>query len=87
MSRLRCQHRADSGSQARLQFARRDHKGSFETYQTILKFHPHMIPDPRIGLGLSAWMLGDKERARAAWERAAKRVRDNSREFSSCIQG
>lgn len=33
-----------------------------------------MKPDPRIGLGLCMWVLGDKDRARIAWKRSLKRV-------------
>ena len=60
--------------QARLQFARRAHEAAFQTYQKLLSLNPDMAPDPRIGLGLCAWVLGDRERARAAWERSLQRV-------------
>ena len=33
-----------------------------------------MLPDPRIGIGLCAWVLGDHARARQAWQIALKRV-------------
>ena len=33
-----------------------------------------MSPDPRIGLGLCAWILGDREKAYASWRRAVHRV-------------
>ena len=61
-------------AQARLQFARRAHEAALQTYQRILTHHPHMSPDPRIGLGLCAWVLGHRERALAAWNRALHRV-------------
>ena len=61
-------------AQARLQFARRAHEAAFQTYQKLLSLNPDMQPDPRIGLGLCAWVLGDRERARAAWERSLQRV-------------
>ncbi|WVN89020.1 uncharacterized protein L203_104236 [Cryptococcus depauperatus CBS 7841] len=60
-------------AQARLQFARRSHEQSIQTYQKLLSLSPDMSPDPRIGLGLCAWQLGDKIRARAAWNRALER--------------
>ncbi|ORY32073.1 putative Pol II transcription elongation factor [Naematelia encephala] len=60
-------------AQARLQFARRAHEAAFATYQKLLSLNHEMSPDPRIGLGLCAWVLGDKEKARAAWERALQR--------------
>jgi hypothetical protein len=51
------------------------HDKALEIYQRLLAVAPEMSPDPRIGLGLSLWMLGDKGRARLAWNRALKRVR------------
>ncbi|BEI92846.1 uncharacterized protein CcaverHIS019_0504740 [Cutaneotrichosporon cavernicola] len=58
---------------ARLQFARREHDAALVTYQKILSLSPDVQPDPRIGIGLCAYVLGDKERAHAAWERAQRR--------------
>ncbi|TYJ55344.1 hypothetical protein B9479_003959 [Cryptococcus floricola] len=58
---------------ARLQFARRLHEQALATYQQLLRLAPEMTPDPRIGLGLCFWQLGDKEKARTAWERALER--------------
>ncbi|WVR04975.1 hypothetical protein IAU60_001987 [Kwoniella sp. DSM 27419] len=60
-------------AQARLQFARRAHEAALETYQKLLSLDPEMSPDPRIGLGLCLWQLGDKDKARLAWERASQR--------------
>lgn len=62
-------------AQARLQFARRQHDTALLTYQTMLQLSPDMQPDPRIGLGICAYQLGDKIRARAAWDRAIQLVR------------
>ena len=56
--------------QARLQFARRQHDQALHTYQTLLNIQPDMKPDPRIGLGLCAWVMGDRERAVLSWERS-----------------
>lgn len=61
-------------AQARLQFARRAHSAAFETYQRLLGLKPDLLPDPRIGLGICAWVSGDKARAKLAWEKALKRV-------------
>ncbi|KAK8870014.1 hypothetical protein IAR55_000584 [Kwoniella newhampshirensis] len=60
-------------AQARLQFARRSHEQALQTYQQLLSLSPDMHPDPRIGLGLCLWQLGDRAKARAAWERALSR--------------
>lgn len=64
-------------AQARLQFARRQHDQALVTYQKMLQLSPNMKPDPRIGLGLCAWVLGDRKRARAAWERAIHQDADS----------
>ena len=47
----------------------------------MLGLAPDMSPDPRIGLGLCAWVLGDKQTAEVAWNRASQRV---SHRASSC---
>jgi RNA polymerase-associated protein CTR9 len=60
--------------EARLLFARRAHESALATYQKLLSLNPDMSPDPRIGLGLCFWVLGDHERGRVAWERALARV-------------
>ncbi|RSH95616.1 hypothetical protein EHS25_000708 [Saitozyma podzolica] len=60
-------------AQARLQFARRLHEAALATYQKLLSLSPDMNPDPRIGLGLCFWVLGDRVKARAAWERSLVR--------------
>ncbi|WWC69705.1 uncharacterized protein I206_103648 [Kwoniella pini CBS 10737] len=64
-------------AQARLQFARRAHEAALLTYQKLLSLNPEMSPDPRIGLGLCLWQLGDKAKARLAWERALSREPDS----------
>jgi RNA polymerase-associated protein CTR9 len=60
--------------QARLQFARRLYDDALHTYQTLLNVQPDMKPDPRIGLGLCAWVMGDRGRAVLSWERALELV-------------
>lgn len=57
-------------AQARLQFARRQPEAALLTYQRILSLKPDAQPDPRIGIGLCAWVLGDRVRAMMAWDRA-----------------
>jgi len=63
---------------ARLQFARRSHEAALQTYQKMLGLSPDMSPDPRIGLGLCAWVIGDRDTARRAWERSLQRVSHRS---------
>lgn len=59
----------DALAQARILFARRSFRPALKAYQTVLKTAPNFLPDPRIGIGLCFWMLGERDRARAAWER------------------
>ena len=61
-------------AQARLQFARRAHEQALQTYQKMLSINPEMNPDPRVGIGLCLWALGDRTKAKAAWDRALQRV-------------
>ena len=65
---------AEADDQARLQFARRQHDQALHTYQTLLNVQPDMKPDPRIGLGLCAWVMGDRTRAILSWERSLELV-------------
>jgi hypothetical protein len=59
---------------ARLQFIRRAPDQALATYRKLLTLAPDMKPDPRVGLGLCAWLLGDKALAVKAWDRALERV-------------
>ncbi|GAA5870591.1 hypothetical protein JCM8547_002055 [Rhodosporidiobolus lusitaniae] len=56
---------------ARIQFSSRSFRPALKTYQQVLRLKPDFLPDPRIGIGLCFWMLGDREKARKAWERSA----------------
>ncbi|GAA5992765.1 hypothetical protein JCM10908_006923 [Rhodotorula pacifica] len=55
---------------ARCQFSQRAFRPALKTYQRVLQLSPQFLPDPRIGIGLCFWMLGDREKARRAWERS-----------------
>ncbi|GAA5934231.1 hypothetical protein JCM10213_003737 [Rhodosporidiobolus nylandii] len=55
---------------ARIQFSQRSFRPALKTYQQVLKLSPSFLPDPRIGIGLCFWMLGDRDKARRAWERS-----------------
>ncbi|GAA6050033.1 hypothetical protein JCM3770_001925 [Rhodotorula araucariae] len=55
---------------ARIQFSQRAFRPALKTYQEVLRLRPGFLPDPRIGIGLCFWMLGDREKARKAWERS-----------------
>lgn len=52
----------------------RQHDAALLTYQKLLQLDPEMSPDPRIGIGLCAWVIGDQVRAREAWNRSLERV-------------
>ncbi|BGP07002.1 protein required for normal CLN1 and CLN2 G1 cyclin expression [Rhodotorula toruloides] len=62
---------------ARIQFSQRAFRPALKTYQEVLRLAPNFLPDPRIGIGLCFWMLGDREKARKAWERSMQ-VNPNS---------
>ncbi|GAA5864342.1 hypothetical protein JCM1840_006751 [Sporobolomyces johnsonii] len=55
---------------ARILFSRLSFRPALKTYQQVLQLDPAFLPDPRIGIGLCFWMLGDREKARRAWERS-----------------
>lgn len=65
-----CRH----NEQARIQFSQRAFRPALKTYQEVLRLAPNFLPDPRIGIGLCFWMLGDREKARKAWERSMQVV-------------
>ena len=61
--------------QARICYAKRAYGEALQLYQRILRLSPYSRPDPRIGIGLCQWQLGNKDRAKAAWERSLQLVR------------
>lgn len=59
---------------ARIMYARKNYRESLQLYQRILRLGPHTQPDPRIGIGLCFWQLGEKAKAKKAWERSLELV-------------
>ncbi|KAM0788951.1 hypothetical protein ACM66B_003026 [Microbotryomycetes sp. NB124-2] len=55
---------------ARVLVFKRSYRPALKAYQQILTLAPNFLPDPRIGIGYCLWMLGDRARARKAWERS-----------------
>ncbi|KAA1070253.1 hypothetical protein PGT21_005159 [Puccinia graminis f. sp. tritici] len=55
---------------ARVLFHRKFFRPALKLYQQVLKLAPHVLPDPRIGIGSCFWFLGDQKLARQAWERS-----------------
>lgn len=55
---------------ARVLYTRRKYKESLACYQRVLQARPTLLPDPRIGIGLCFWQLGQREDALYAWERS-----------------
>ncbi|GAA5832010.1 hypothetical protein JCM3766R1_003684 [Sporobolomyces carnicolor] len=55
---------------ARILFSRLSFRPAMKIYQQILQLEPTFLPDPRVGIGLCFWFLGDREKARKAWERS-----------------
>lgn len=66
--------RTDGLCQARIFYARRNFKEALKIFQDVLRFNPHCIPDPRIGIGLCLWALEHKAKAKAAWQRSMEVV-------------
>jgi len=60
--------------QARIMYARKKFRDSLQLYQRILRLSPSTQPDPRIGIGLCFWQLGEKAKAKKAWERSLELV-------------
>ncbi|KAG9042943.1 hypothetical protein FS842_001965, partial [Serendipita sp. 407] len=54
---------------ARILYMQRKYRDSLQIYQRILRLSPQARPDPRIGIGLCLWQLGEKQKAKKAWER------------------
>ncbi|GMM53031.1 Ctr9 protein [Starmerella bacillaris] len=57
---------------ARAFYARRNYKLALKLFQELLaaRFDLQSSADPRIGIGLCCWHLGDKNKALKAWQRA-----------------
>ncbi|KFX93969.1 hypothetical protein V490_04573 [Pseudogymnoascus sp. VKM F-3557] len=63
----------------RVQFSLGKYAEALEGYQLALSRMPELTdPDPRIGIGACLWMLGHKDDAKVAWERALE-VNENSK--------
>lgn len=61
---------------ARTLFSLARYGDSLQAYQHVLRHAPNLTdPDPRIGIGCCFWMLGHKDDAHGAWERALELVR------------
>ncbi|KAF8513907.1 RNA polymerase II-associated protein [Hysterangium stoloniferum] len=55
---------------ARVFYAQRKYQPSLKLFQDVLRLSPTCTPDPRIGIGLCLWALGNREKAKAAWRRS-----------------
>lgn len=64
---------------ARLLVRAGNHRAALKVYQKVLQMAPRTLPDPRIGIGSCLWQLGDKARARQAWERSMALVSEACR--------
>lgn len=58
-------------------YAKRAYRPALKAYQAVLTHAPGFLPDPRIGIGMCLYSLGDRERAKKAWERSIQ-VNPNS---------
>lgn len=55
---------------ARVLYIRTQYRAALKLYQSVLSAAPDFLPDPRIGIGLCFWNLGEHNIARRAWERS-----------------
>lgn len=55
---------------ARILYVRRQFRAALKLYQSVLSLAPNFLPDPRIGIGLCFWNLGEHTLARKAWLRS-----------------
>ncbi|KIJ50411.1 hypothetical protein M422DRAFT_159950 [Sphaerobolus stellatus SS14] len=55
---------------ARVLYAQRKYQQALKVFQDVLRLSPQCLPDPRIGIGLCLWALGNKEKAKMAWKRS-----------------
>lgn len=55
---------------ARILYVRRQFRAALKLYQSVLSVAPKFLPDPRIGIGLCFWNLGEHTLARKAWSRS-----------------
>lgn len=60
---------------ARVYYAQRKYQPALKLFQDVLKLSPRCVPDPRVGIGLCLWALGNREKAKAAWKRSLDVVR------------
>ncbi|OCH88638.1 RNA polymerase II-associated protein [Obba rivulosa] len=55
---------------AKILYATRQYPQALKLFQRVLQLNPQCLPDPRIGIGLCLWAMGQKEKAKAAWQRS-----------------
>ncbi|EMD33781.1 hypothetical protein CERSUDRAFT_117863 [Gelatoporia subvermispora B] len=57
---------------AKILYATRQYPQALKLFQRVLQLSPQCLPDPRIGIGLCLWAMGQKEKAKAAWQRSVE---------------
>lgn len=57
-------------TKAKALYRKRNYAPALRLFQQVLILNPMMTPDPRIGVGLCFWALGDAVGAESAWSRA-----------------
>ncbi len=62
---------------ARILLTKKQYRPALKYYQNILTQNPLITPDPRIGIGLCFWFLGQKDLAFQAWERSLELYPDS----------
>ncbi|SGY78722.1 BQ5605_C008g04925 [Microbotryum silenes-dioicae] len=74
-------------ARARILFARRSFRLALKAYQQVLTLAPNFLPDPRIGIGLCCWLMGDRKKAKAAWNRSIVVHPDSSSNSATLLLG
>lgn len=72
---------------ARIHYVRRQFRVALKLYQSVLSAAPDFLPDPRIGIGLCFWNLGEHRLARRAWARSAARNPGKASSGASLLLG
>jgi RNA polymerase-associated protein CTR9 len=72
---------------ARILYVRRQFRAALKLYQSVLSAAPDFLPDPRIGIGLCFWNLGEHDLARKAWKRSTVRNPGKSSSGASLLVG
>lgn len=72
---------------ARILYVRRQFRAALKLYQSVLSVSSNFLPDPRIGIGLCFWNLGEHALARKAWARSTAKNPGKSSSGAALLLG